>query len=389
MQFLFFLLPLALFGGAWAEDLLAKMSLEEKIGQLFVAPACPLREEDHWRDWEELLEKYHVGGVIMKQASPVSHVKLVNRLQKRSREPLLVVADAEWGLAMRLSDTIAFPRNEVLGKRGDLALIQEIGEEVGKECRRIGIHLNLAPVSDVNNNPGNRVIGSRSFGAEPKVVAECVQAAVRGLGRGGVMSCAKHFPGHGDTAVDSHVDLPVISHSRERLGEVELVPFRAAIAEGVSAVMSAHILVPAIDPKFPATLSRRVLQGLLREELGFTGLVVTDALNMKALTNFYSAKEIALEAHRAGCDLLVYGDHIAPNVDDIVRRQIPEAYLRLQEAYQKEELPESFLNEKVLRILQAKEKSGLDKNRFVVEEGVADVLWSSKAVNLSKRAALR
>ena len=358
MKYILFILSILVFpqlGQSWAEDALAKMSLEEKIGQLFIAPACPLRGEDHWNDWLSLINQYHIGAAIMKQGTLEEHVRLVNRLQKASPLPLLITADAEYGLAQCISDAIAYPRNAVLGKTNDLHLIHDIGKQIGAQCKQAGIHLNFSPVADVNNNPGNIIIGARSFGDDPDWVAQCVVAMFTGLQEGGVMACAKHFPGHGDTSVDSHANLPIILHSRDHIENTELIPFKAAIENGVKAIMSAHILVPCIDEKLPCTLSANAMHKLLRIEMGFDGLIITDALNMKALVNLYTDEEIALYAHMAGCDLLLYGDHIAPNVDEIIRKQIPSAFNRLKRAYENDELSIDFLNEKVLRILRAKE----------------------------------
>ena len=386
--FYFNLFPIFIFGGSWAEETLVRMSLEEKIGQLFIAPACPLREEDHFEDWVQLMEEFHIGGAIVKQSNPESHVRLVNRLQKASDLPLLITADAEWGLSMRMTDTIRFPRNQVLGEMKDLDLIREIGFEIGKQCKRVGIHLNFSPVADVNTNPDNPVIGSRSFGDDPNWVSQCVVAMLEGLQSGGVMACAKHFPGHGDTGVDSHLDLPVLLHDRARLENVELVPLKAAIAKKVSAIMSAHILVPCIDDRFPCTLSSLAMSRLLREEMKFEGLIITDALNMRALSLFYSPEEIAYFAFLAGSDLLLYGDHKGPNVDDILHNQIPSAYRFLLSACRSNKVSVSVLDDKVLRILRAKEAHQLHVNRMVVEEGVRLSLHSSDAVDLRPKIGL-
>lgn len=332
------------------------MTLDEKIGQLFMAPACPLRGDDHWDDWMTLLNDYHVGNAILKHSDPLTQIQFLNRLQAASKYPLLVSADAEWGLAMRMSGTIAFPRNMTLGAMQNTDLIYEMGKEVGRQAKSVGIHMNLAPVADVNNNPKNPIIHTRSFGDDPYRVAECASAYSRGMQAAGLLTCGKHFPGHGDTTVDSHRDLPVIPHSLERLNTIELVPFKQLIRDGVDALMTAHLYVPCLDPVYPTTLSEAVFQKLLREEMGFQGLIVSDALNMKALADRYSVEEIAVLARKAGCDLLLYGDHIAPNIDDIMRNQIPRAFKALKKAYAEGVLDAKKLDESVLRILSAKEK---------------------------------
>lgn len=363
---------------SWAENTLTQMTLEEKVGQLFVAPACPLRGEDHGQDWENLLTTCHVGNVIVKQTDPKSQVKMLCTLQSKSKLPLLVAADYEWGLAMTMTEVMEFPRNAVLGQREDLELIFQVGQEIARQARGVGVHLNLAPVVDVNNNPLNPIIKTRSFGSDPKKVADCSAAWIRGFQGMGLLACAKHFPGHGDTGVDSHVGLPTIPHPLERLDQVELPPFQRAIDEGVEVVMTGHLLVPAFDPEWPATLSRVCLQKVLREKMGFQGLIVSDALNMKALTSQYTPEKIAYKAREAGCDLLLYGMHIAPVVDELMRDQIPRAYQALLTAYKAEKLPLNELDEAVLRILKIKEKLGLHKSRKFEEVA----LFTPEAENL-------
>ncbi len=340
---------------SWAEEELAKMSLDEKIGQLFVVPACPKRMDEHVADLEQLFEKYPIGNVIVKQSDPLTQVRFLNRLQELSKRPLLVCADVEWGLAMRMSDTIAFPRNMTLGAIQDLSRLVELGVEIGRQAKRVGIHLALAPVADVNNNPLNPVIHMRSFGEDPVHVAECVVALTKGLQMSGCFACAKHFPGHGDTSVDSHRDLPVINHTKERLEAVELVPFQMAVEHGVDALMTAHLYVPAIDDQLPTSLSRACLN-VARERLHFQGLIISDALNMKAVADRYSPEKVAILSRMAGCDLLLYGDHIDPNVDEILRSIVPAAFNALKQAYLQKELSLEELDQTVLKILQMKEK---------------------------------
>jgi beta-glucosidase-like glycosyl hydrolase len=341
------------------------MTLEEKVGQLFVAPACPLRGEDHWRDWVRLMDECHVGNALVKQSDPESQIRFLSALQAKSPLPLIVAADYEWGLAMTMKGVMAFPRNIVLGREENRGQIFEVGKEIARQARGVGVHLNLAPVVDVNSNPENPIINTRSFGENPELVADCAAAYLQGIQSMGLLACAKHFPGHGDTAVDSHLGLPVILHDKERMDRIELAPFRRAIEEGVAVVMTGHLLVPCLDPDFPATLSRACLFDLLRKELGFEGLIISDALNMKALTCAYSPEEIALLARRAGCDLLLYGTHISPLVDDLMRDKIPRAYSALLSAYREGFLEQADLNESVLKILRAKELLGLHASREI------------------------
>ncbi len=358
---------------------LAALTLDEKIGQLFMAPACPLRGEDHWTDWQHLLTDYHIGNAIVKQSDPLSQVTFLRRLQAASPQPLLIAADAEWGLAMRMSDTLAFPRNQALGAL-DLNLLFQLGQTIGQQAHLVGIHLNLAPVADINNNPANPIIGARSFGDDPHRVAACASAVSRGLQSAGLLSCAKHFPGHGDTHVDSHRALPLIPHSRARLEALEFIPFKQLVAEGIPALMTAHLLVPALDPLYPASLSRACLTGILRDEWHFEGLIISDALNMEALSA-YTPEEIAILARRAGCDLLLYGDHIAPNIDAILRDTIPRAFQALKEAYLSGILDLDELDASVARILKAKE--GI--RPIPVVDSLREALHSPEAMDLQKR----
>lgn len=379
MRFLILFIPFLLWG-SWVEEELGKMTLDQKIGQLFVAPACPLRDADHFADWLQIMKNYHIGNAIVKESDPISQVHFLNRLQKASELPLLITADAEWGLAMRMTDTIAYPRNLALGALNDLNLIYELGCEIGRQAKRVGIRMNLAPVADINSNPDNPVIKTRSFGDDPQKVADCVAAFANGLQSAGVLACAKHFPGHGDTTLDSHYDLPVVFHPLSRLETVELIPFKRAAKKGIAALMTAHLYVPAIDPIYPSSLSPTCIEWI-RKKLKFQGLIITDALNMKAIADRYSPEEIGVLARKAGSDLLLYGDHIAPNVDEILRETIPRAFKALKEAYLSDELDLSELDASVLRILRAKE--GIE--RSIPTENLLEELNSKEAIDLKNR----
>jgi beta-N-acetylhexosaminidase len=379
MKFLFLFLALFSHCIAAPEEILKQMTLDEKIGQLFVAPACPKRLEDHFADWLILLQNYHIGNAIVKQSDPITQVKFLNRLQSQSKIPLLIAADAEWGLAMRMSETLAFPRNQTLGATSDPDLIYRLGKEIGRQAKRVGIHLNLAPVADVNSNRFNPIIGNRSFGENPEKVALYVSTFIRGMQAAGVLACAKHFPGHGDTTTDSHFDLPFLPHSLERLKTIEWLPFQKAIDEGVASIMMAHLYVPSVDPTYPTSLSSPCLK-MLREQLHFSGLIISDALNMKALTDRYTSEEIALLARKAGCDLLLYGDHVAPNVDEIIKETIPRAFQALKKAYLAQELPLDKLDQSVLRILRAKEK--IEKE--IPLDHLLESLHTEQALSLKK-----
>ncbi len=323
---------------------LHSLTLDEKIGQLFIVPACELRGEDHVQDLRRLIQEHHIGGIILKQGTAPGQVALIEKLQQLSSIPLLCVQDGEWGVAMRLTDVISFPKNMTLGAVQDLDLIYQLGQEIGRQCRIIGTHLNLAPVVDVNSNPRNPIIHMRSFGDDPLQVALRGELVARGIQSQGVMACAKHFPGHGDTAFDSHVDLPVIN-------KLELYPFQHLIDSGISCVLTAHL---SLDNE-TVTFSPRIVTDLLQQQMHFHQLIITDALNMKAVTLHHTTEEIALRALLAGHDLLLYGDHIAPNIDQILRVSIPKAIAAIKEAVQSGEISEELIDAHVNKILQIKQ----------------------------------
>lgn len=319
---------------------LQNMTVKEKIGQLFVVPACPLRGEDHLEDLQYLIDNYHIGGILLKQGDTASTVALLNKLPK----DLLRIADAEWGVGMRVSDAVKFPKNNILGTVDDPLLLTRFGRQVGKECALLGIDMNLAPVADVNSNPLNPVIGTRSFGNNPELVALCACRVASAMQEEGIIATAKHFPGHGDTLVDSHYDLPM-------LYKMELLPFEALVKTGIKAIMTAHLFyAPA---KEIVTFSPGIVEGVLRKSWGFKGLIITDALNMGAVVG---DEEAALKALLAGHDLLLYGDHVTEVVDEILQLMVPEAYLTILEAYQEGIVTDEMLDAHVLRILEAKKQ---------------------------------
>ncbi len=362
---------LSALAGEWADKTLQQMSLEEKIGQLLIIPVCPLRQDErHKEDILRALETYKVGGIIFKQGTLEQEFTSIQEAQAKATYPLLVVADAEWGLAMRASDALPLPRFMTLGAVQDLSLIEQMGSEIGRQLLALGAHMNLAPVLDVNINPQNPVIRMRSFGDDPVQVGERGVRFMKGLHESGILSCAKHFPGHGNTMTDSHVALPTITNSFAELQNVELIPFRMLIDGGVSAVMSAHIIASALDTG-PATLSFQWMTKCLQEQMKFNGLLITDALNMEGLAVNFSAKEIIKRAFAAGHDLFLYGDHIAPRIDDILERLIPQAFISLRDAVLEGEILETEIDRRVQKILNAKEKLGLHVKRgpssFVLE----------------------
>ncbi|MBN2479940.1 MAG: hypothetical protein JXA94_06905 [Parachlamydiales bacterium] len=367
--FYIFFFPLKIFCNGIVEDILSKMTLDEKIGQLFMVPACPLRKDHHEKDLLDLFKKYHIGGVIIKQSDPESQINFLNFLQKNSEYPLLVSADAEWGLGMRMENVISYPKNLYLSKldNSNYHLIYELGKEIARQLKLVGVHINLAPVVDVNNNINNPTVFERSFGSDPQLVAKLSCLYMQGMKTENVLCAAKHFPGYGDIEIDPHLDLPKAFHDLKRLKNVEFVPYKKLIENDVDLIMTAHIFLPKFSKNYPATMSKEITTDLLKNRLGFKGAVITDALNMKALTNHYSIEEIALLSHMAGNDILLYGDHISPKIDDILQRQIPRAFNAIKNAYINGSLQEEQLNKQVLKILKLKEKLNLFKNRSVKE----------------------
>lgn len=373
-------------GAQWAEEKLAEMTTLEKIGQLFMLPVPLKRSKEELAALEDAVAEKGIGGIILYSAPAGEHLEAVARFQAAAKLPLLVALDAEWGAAMRIKGATAFPRNLALGALADDALIEEIGAETGRELRDLGVSMNFAPVVDVNNNPDNPVINDRSFGESPDKVAAKGLAFLRGLQEAGVLATAKHFPGHGDTAVDSHLALPKIEHGLARLEEVELAPFKRLIAAGVDAVMTAHLYVPALDarPDRPTSLSSAVVQGLLRERLGFAGLIVTDALQMNAVRDHFKPGDEALEAALAGNDILLLGT-MDEKVDKLLSENLPEGMRKIHLAVEDGRLPREQLDARVLRLLKAKESLGLHEDRRTASGGSA-VLRRAGALRLRQKA---
>lgn len=296
----------------WVEEQMAHMTPEQRLGQL-IMPMYIMEQATpaNLQSVRNAVSKYNLGGVLFSKGTIASQCRLVNAAQEASAAAgipgLMVAIDGEWGVNMRLRDAIKFPRNGALGKINSQvrdSLLYIYGREVARQCREVGVHVNFAPVMDVNSNPKNPVIGNRAFGSDARMVAECGISYARGLEDGGVLSVTKHFPGHGDTSTDSHVALPVVRHKRERLDKVELVPFQSYIDAGLGGVMSAHLDVRAMSSKrgMPATANSRIITDLLRHEMGFNGLVFTDGLAMAGAQRY---KDICIEALKAGCDILV------------------------------------------------------------------------------------
>lgn len=357
----------------WVNQTLLSLSLEEKIGQLFMVQAASRADQYNAAELEAAVLKLKVGGVIWFQGGPQRQAQLTNRYQQMATVPLLIGQDAEWSLAMRLDSTYSYPRAMALGALDDDSLLIAFGRQLARECRAVGVHTPFAPVVDVNNNALNPVIAQRAFSSDKHRVTRCALRVMHGLQSAGALAVAKHFPGHGDTDTDSHYDLPVIRHPRTRLDSLELYPFRTLIQNGVAGVMVAHLHVPALDTARtatlgrPSTLSTPIVTGLLRRELGFNGLVFTDALMMKGVTRQVQPGQVELEALLAGADVLLMPENL-PVAIDRIRRAIYAGELSLVE-----------LDARVRRILTAKARLGLHRQRLVDLRQVRAVLDSPEA----------
>ena len=333
----------------WVDSIYDQMTLNEKVGQLFIVDVFSSGSPREIDKVKELISEEKVGGLIFSKGGPQRQAKLTNEFQELSKTPLLISMDAEWGLAMRLDSTYAFPWNMTLGAIQDDRLIEEVGAQIAKHSKRLGVHLNFAPVVDINTNPENPIIGNRSFGEEKENVAQKAIAFVRGMERENVLSSAKHFPGHGDTQQDSHKTLPTVDFSRDRIYREELYPYMALMDEGLSSVMVAHLNVPSLEERsnFPSSLSHEIVTGILKEQLGFNGLVITDALNMRGVADFDEPGEIDLAAFLAGNDILLMSE------------DVPKAKEKILKAYNDGLITEERLKHSVRKILFAKYKAGL------------------------------
>lgn len=333
----------------WVDSIYSGMTLEERIGQLFMVDIFSSDPRSKTDQVKDLIKEQHIGGVIFSKGGPMRQARLTNEFQELSKVPLLVGMDAEWGLSMRLDSTFAYPWNMALGAITDHTVIRKIGRRIGDHCRRMGVHVNFAPVVDINTNPANPIIGNRSFGEDRENVTEKSLAFMKGMQEAGILANAKHFPGHGDTESDSHKTLPTIHFDRQRLDSIELHPYRRLIGEGLSSVMVAHLNIPSLEerPGYPSSISKAVVTDLLKKEMGFNGLIFTDALNMKGATNFKEPGEVDLAAFLAGNDVL------------LISGNVPLGIQRITGAYNEGLITEERLAHSVKKILYAKYKAGL------------------------------
>lgn len=357
----------------WVDSVYNSLSLEEKIGQLIFVRAnhsgqAYLNEVDNY------IKDYNIGGVVFFRADPISQALKTNYWNSLAKTPLMIAMDAEWGIGMRLSNTVKYPLQMALGATADDSLIYKMGFQIAEQCKRMGIQMNFAPVVDVNSNSANPVIGMRSFGENPNNVAVKADYYMKGLQDGGVIACAKHFPGHGDTKSDSHLTLPLVKAKKRDLRNTEFVPFEYLINEGVASIMTAHLSVPALDnnKKRPTSLSYKVVSKLLKNKMGFEGLIITDGLDMKGVTKYYEKGEVAKEAFMAGNDILLIPDDVKASVESIKElvADKPDYMQRLDESCKK--------------ILKFKYLSNAYKNKAVDTTNLISDLNSTEYWNLSK-----
>ena len=375
----------------WAEKTLHKLTLEEKIGQVFMiwCRASFLNVENpEYLQWREDMQKYHVGsfamtvhvdGPYLLRSEPYEAAELLNRLQSESKLPLLFAADFERGVSMRLMGTTVFPHAMAFGGDGKMEDAETFGSITAEEARAIGIHWNFFPDADVNSNPANPIINTRSFGEDPKQVGDLVAAYIKGAHEGGMLTTVKHFPGHGDTATDSHLGVASVTVDRAHLDSIELPPFREAIAAGVDSVMVAHVTVPALDPdpNHVATISPLIVSGLLEKQLGFKGIIVTDALDMAGLTHLFANNigRAAVEAFKAGNDLL------------LIPADFPASYNAMLQAVQSGEITPERLDRSVLKILKAKASLGLQDGRMVDISAIANLVGKPENLAFGQQVA--
>ena len=378
-------------GDKWAEKTLHKLTVEEKVGQVFMiwCRASFLNvESPEYLQLRDSMEKYkvgsfamtvHVDGPFLLRSEPYEAAELLNRLQKDSKLPLLFAADFERGVATRLMGTTNFPHAMAFGADGKMEDAENFGRITAQEARAIGVHWNFFPDADVNSNPANPIINTRSFGEDPKQVGDLVTAYIKGAHEGGMITTVKHFPGHGDTATDSHLGVASVNVDKAHLDSIELPPFRQAIAAGVDSVMVAHVTVPALDsdPNHVATISPTVVSDLLQKQLGFKGLIVTDALDMAGLTHLF-ANDIgraAVEAFKAGNDLLLIPADLGASYDAMVK------------AVRSGEIPQARLDQSVLKVLKIKASLGLDKARAVDLSTIANSVGRPENITFGQEVA--
>lgn len=358
----------------WADSLLHTLTLDQKVGQLFVVSAYSNQKETDYQKLQDQISKYNLGGLIFFQGSPLQQAILTNRYQAISKIPLLIGIDAEWGLGMRLENAFSFPKAITMGATGNTKLIEQAAFEMGLHCKRMGVHMNFAPDADVNTNPQNPVINFRSFGGSPEQVGLFARAYVKGLKNAGILASAKHFPGHGDTNSDSHKSMPSINNSRAKMLEIEAAPFKALVQDSIASIMVGHLSAPAIDnrPNMPASISEPIIKGFLKGELLYSGLVITDALNMRGLIKTYPTGLAEVKAFKAGNDILLQTADI-----DI-------AYNAVLEAFKNNILSKKDLDYSVMKIMMAKKSAGVFTQKPIVLNNILTDINTTKAQYLKQ-----
>ena len=335
----------------WVDRTYQSFSQDEKLGQLFIVALYTNKGEDHINSVRNIIINDKIGGLILMQDDAAREINLVNEFQKKSKIPLMIGMDAEWGLFQRIATAHKFPWAMTLGAIQDKSLITEMAAKIAEDCKRMGINWDFAPVVDVNTNPNNPIIGNRSFGSEVPNVVSSALAYSNGLQDNNILAAIKHFPGHGDTDKDSHLDLPVVSHSLKRLNEIEIAPFKSLMDKGIGGVMVAHLYVPALEKTkgIPASISKNIITGILKEQLGYKGLIITDALNMGAVANKFKAGELDAMAFEAGNDIMLFSQDVTTGKKLI------------QQAIDKGEISQERVEESVKKILLTKYYLGLNQ----------------------------
>lgn len=335
----------------WVNQTYNSLSQEEKLGQLFIVALYTNKGDDHINQVRNIVHRDKIGGLILMQDDAATEINLVNEFQQKSKVPLMIGMDAEWGLYQRIAKAHKFPWAMTLGAIQDKELIYEMAAKIAEDCKRMGINWDFAPVVDVNTNPNNPIIGNRSFGSEVSNVTKSALSYANGLQDHHILAAIKHFPGHGDTSTDSHLDLPVVSHDLDRLNKVELAPFKSLMNKGIGGVMVAHLYVPSLEPEkgIPASTSKNIITGLLKEKLNYKGLIITDALNMGAVANKYKPGELDALAFKAGNDIMLFSQGVA------------EGKKLIQKAIDNGEISQNRVEESVKKILLTKYFLGLNE----------------------------
>jgi len=335
----------------WVDQTYSSLSQDEKLGQLFIVALYTNKDDNHINQVRNIVTNDKIGGLILMQDDAAREINLVNEFQQKSKVPLMIGMDAEWGLYQRINTAHKFPWAMTLGAIQDKDLIYQMAAKIAEDCKRMGINWDFAPVVDVNTNPNNPIIGNRSFGSEVSNVTQSALSYANGLQDNNILAAIKHFPGHGDTSTDSHLDLPVVSHSLDRLNKIEIAPFKALMNKGIGGVMVAHLYVPSLESGkgIPASVSKKIITDLLKDKLGYKGLIITDALNMGAVANKYKPGELDALAFKAGNDIMLFSQGVA------------EGKKLIQKAIDKGEISQARVEESVKKILLTKYFLGLSQ----------------------------